>query len=231
MVKFINSLVFVACGWFSASAAHADAVLLYTFETTSIGCNSPFGNLICNDLSQERESLDTMYIGVSPAALSNGSATLKYAFLGGAPSTPTVNQGIDLIGIYLYNYPSLFDIAPPAGYVFSPQEYQFLVTADFELVVGQYLTGSFDVLTYQSQLKMSTVAEGTEWSGSYNSDALNQVINVTGNWRLRGAVPEPGTLALLMAALAGVALASNRRFPRERMARNTRGRANGSTWT
>jgi PEP-CTERM motif len=230
MVKFFKSLVFVACGLFSATAAHADPVLVYTFETTSISCDPNGYAPNCATLPFQQEQLDDMYIGLAPSALSNGSATLNYSFFGGF-GPATVNTGVKLMGIYLYNTGSYTRVHPD-GFVISPYDQANHLLTEISLTVGQYLTGSLYVNNSESDIEMSSPLGGTEWQGRFRSDALGgTTIFFSGNWRFSGVVPEPGTLALLMSALAGVALASNRRFPRVRMARNTQGRTNGSTWT
>lgn len=210
MSSTFKALVFVVCGWCLGTTAQADPILLYTFKTTSILCDPLSQRPICTSqgLALEQQSLDDMYIGLSPSALSNGSATLKIQNEGPGSSVPTVNIGVEQMSIYLYLYGPNTIVLPDGAEMPLPGG---RLVKTLSVAVGQYLTGAIKVNNTASDITMSTLPGETEWHGRYNSDALNQNISFTGNWLFSRVVPEPGTLALLMVALAVAVSVSRRR--------------------
>lgn len=210
MIRLIKALVLAVLFGGASVAAWAHPTLVYKFQTTSIGCENPAAGGICDTpFYYERGKLDGMYIGLTETVLGNGTARIEYEFRGGGFSDPAVNQGFDFLQLHLYQSGS-YTRTPSNGFVFSPYVEPSTFFTEIILSVGDYLTGSLRISDYQSELAMQS-SGGTEWAGWFNSDALNQRVLITGNWMYSHRVPEPGTAALILMAIGGVALVSRRR--------------------
>lgn len=229
MRRFIGCWLIFLFGVLASSAGWASPVLLYQFTTLSYSTNcspgcSPYGD-------DYRSSLNQMFIGLEPNALSTGSASLSIQQSVGAP-VEIQNDGVASASLALYPGVPRPIALDGSGYPVN-NEFSYF---DLEMLlsVGSRLTGLVYVNDGSSELALAMspgalagledpalllpTTSATEWTGFVRSDALNTGrLFFTGEWRFVRVVPEPGTLALLLAACVGLALV------RRTQAKNRRG--------
>jgi hypothetical protein len=207
MRSLLKTLVLIGMAVFTSKAAIAAPTLLYEFRLTSYECTI-YGSVDPCKTTSFQQALEDMTIGLSPSALANGKASLSVRKTDRYAQT-VIGEGIDSAVLALY-FQGLYELPNIGESLTSPGEY---LDAFMNLQVGQYLTGSISVNDSGSDIFMSSSGSATpyEWRGQGRSDYQSPQISYTGYWQFSRVVPEPGTLALLAAALSGVALVSVRR--------------------
>lgn len=203
----------------AAPNALASVVHLYQFEVTQSTCvsaNSPGTCAISYD-----QGLNQMTIGVELAAVQSGSASLSIDHYGAYSPTTLVNDGISSFRPHLYWATQTVSLDPAAYFL------SWYFRTELSLSVAQYLSGGIYVNDGSSELVMSTSRSALsaylgdisklyepdplEWTGFVRSDALGSfILPFTGQWRFVGAVPEPGTWALLLSAALALAWVARR---------------------
>ena len=232
MSKFISSLVFVVCGFCAATSAWASPTLLYEFQLRQMRCVTIDSGADCGEGQPSR--LQGLTIGLDAASVSGGTASLSIKSepfgLG-----PWVNNGFVSLRLGDYASPGTGGSQPldPSAY-FSEETGGRKFQLDAELSVAEWLSGSLYTNNDTSELVMSTdkafvlgrandpyslavfdTSGPREWTGFSRSDEhITSIYVFSGEWRLVEEVPEPGTFALLVAALAGVLVAVKRRTTR-----------------
>ncbi|WP_291216192.1 PEP-CTERM sorting domain-containing protein [Hydrogenophaga sp.] len=220
MRSFIRSLVFMFLAAVSAAAVAAPAHL-FNFNVIQFECVGPL-SADCQFSPSFIAALNDQRILINPESFSSGQASLSIEAKGAGEAATIVNSGV--AGMSLY---------PQAGtpVMLSVQEYDpanaypFLLNAGLEVGpsrLGGSLFNTDSSSTVEMQAgglvgpshlgEMFTVTDPLEWVGYVTSDRLNSTwLRFTGEWLYAGEVPEPGTLALLLAGLAMVATTTRRR--------------------
>lgn len=216
MRKIISTLAFAFCGLLVPSVALASPTLLYQFELTRQTCFSEYYGC-----EQRYDALGDMTIGLTPRALADGQAGLRIRSYPRDGASEFVNDEFSSISLALF-----------PGYVrpvtLEVDDYlSNFVNLDLRvsLEVGRFLQGALYVNDTSSEIVMSTIkafavglagpesrqdaiynpANEYEWTGFIRSDAISSaILPFTGVWRFVGVVPEPGTLLLLLPAVAAM---------------------------
>ena len=203
----------------AAPNALASVVHLYQFEVTQSTCVSAYSPGTCA-ISYD-QGLNQMTIGVELAAVQSGSASLSIDHYGAYSPTTLVNDGISSFRPNLYWATQTVSLDPAAYFL------SWYFRTELSLSVAQYLSGGIYVNDGSSELVMSTSRSALsaylgdisklyepdplEWTGFVRSDALGSfILPFTGQWRFVGAVPEPGTWALLLSAALALAWVARR---------------------
>ncbi len=214
MRKFFLAVASIFVGTLFSGAALAAPTLLYEFELTRLTCFSQYGT--CGD---RYDTLNTMSIGLASSTLLDGQADLLIQTGVFQGPQPVLNGGIASIDLAFYPGPVRTVALDPAAYpAFGPS---FDLRVDLE--VSEFLQGTLYANDTASEIVMGTSKafaaswlgplvspdelfdplNAYEWTGFIRSDALaSNLLLFTGEWRRVGEVPEPGTLALLLAAMA-----------------------------
>jgi len=205
----------------AAPNAVASVVHLYQFEVTQSTCVSAYSPGTC--AIGYDQGLNQMTIGVELAAVESGSASLSIQHQGAYSPTTLMNDGIASFRPNLYWATQTVSLDPAAYFL------SWYFRTELSLSVAQYLSGGIYVNDGSSELVMSTSRDALsaylgdlsllyepidpwQWTGFVRSDALGSyILPFTGQWRFVGAVPEPGTLALLLSAALSLAWVSHRR--------------------
>lgn len=203
----------------AAPNALASVVHLYQFEVTQSTCVSAYSPGTCA-ISYD-QGLNQMTIGVELTAVESGSASLSIDHYGAYSPTTLVNDGISSFRPNLYWATQTVSLDPAAYFL------SWYFRTELSLSVAQYLSGGIYVNDGSSELVMSTSRSALsaylgdisklyepdplEWTGFVRSDALGSfILPFTGQWRFVGAVPEPGTWALLLSAALALAWVARR---------------------
>lgn len=203
----------------AAPNALASVVHLYQFEVTQSTCVSAYSPGTCA-ISYD-QGLNQMTIGVELTAVESGSASLSIDHDGAYSPATVVNDGIASFRPNLYWATQTVSLDPAAYFL------SWYFRTELSLSVAQYLSGGIYVNDGSSELVMSTSRSALsaylgdisklyepdplEWTGFVRSDALGSfILPFTGQWRFVGAVPEPGTWALLLSAALALAWVARR---------------------
>jgi len=203
----------------AAPNALASVVHLYQFEVTQSTCVSAYSPGTCA-ISYD-QGLNQMTIGVELTAVESGSASLSIDHYGAYSPATVVNDGIASFRPNLYWATQTVSLDPAAYFL------SWYFRTELSLSVAQYLSGGIYVNDGSSELVMSTSRSALsaylgdisklyepdplEWTGFVRSDALGSfILPFTGQWRFVGAVPEPGTWALLLSAALALAWVARR---------------------
>lgn len=204
----------------AAPNALASVVHLYQFEVTQSTCVSAYSPGTCA-ISYD-QGLNQMTLGVELTAVESGSASLSIDHYGAYSPTTLVNGGIASFRPNLYWATQTVSLDPAAYFL------SWYFRTELALSVSQYLSGGIYVNDGSSELVMSTDRQSLsaylgdisklyepidpwQWTGFVRSDALGSfILPFTGQWRFVGAVPEPGTWALLLSAALALACVGRR---------------------
>lgn len=204
----------------AAPNAVASVVHLYQFEVTQSTCVSAYSAQTCS--FNNDANLSQMSIGLEVLGLQDGKASLSITHDGAYGPTTLVNDGIASFKRTFYASASPLSL--------NPDDYfsSWYFRAELALSVAQYLSGGIYVNDGSSELVMSTSRSALsaylgdisklyepidpwQWTGFVRSDALGSfILPFTGQWRFVGAVPEPGTWALLLSAALALAWVGRR---------------------
>lgn len=205
----------------AAPNALASVVNFYQFEVTQSTCVSAYSPGTCA-ISHD-QGLNQMAIGVQEQAVQGGAASLSILHQGAYSGTTLLNNGIASFSPRLYLGTQTVSL-DPATYFLSAY-----FRTELALVVAQSLSGGIYVNDGGTELVMATSRDALsaylsdlsllyepidpwQWTGFVRSDALGSyILPFTGHWRFVGAVPEPGTLALLLSAALALAWVAQRR--------------------
>lgn len=203
----------------AAPNALASVVHLYQFEVTQSTCVSAYSPGTCA-ISYD-QGLNQMTLGLELNAVESGSASLSIDHDGAYSPATVVNDGIASFRPNLYWATQTVSLDPAAYFL------SWYFRTELSLSVAQYLSGGIYVNDGSSELVMSTSRSALssylgdisqlyepdplEWTGFVRSDALGSfILPFTGQWRFVGAVPEPGTWALLLSAALALAWVGRR---------------------
>jgi PEP-CTERM motif len=223
MRNLFLALACFAAGALLSGAALAAPSLLYQFELTRLSCFSQHAT--CD---VRYDALNNMSIGLASAASLDGQADLLIQSGVFQGSQPFFNDGFASIGLALYPGPVRTIALDPAAYQGFGPSLDLRVGLD----VSDFLQGALYANDTASEIVMGTSKafaaswlgplvspdelfdplDAHEWTGFVRSDALaSNILLFTGEWQRVADVPEPGTLALLLTAMASAAWASRRR--------------------
>ncbi|ART54803.1 hypothetical protein CBP36_12170 [Acidovorax carolinensis] len=232
MRKIFQTFVLIVYGALFSGAALATPTLLYEFKLNRLTCVDVLGDGTCGF---RYDFLNDMTIGLDPVALAEGQAALRINSDGVNGLREFINDGFSSIALALYSSPAraisldVNDYTPILVPTF-PFAIGRNLDLQVNLAVDRFLKGSLYVNDTSSEIVMGTLknfaasrvwpptvqlfdpASENEWTGFIRSDALNSyILPFTGEWKFVGVVPEPGTLALLFAAMAATAWVLRRR--------------------
>lgn len=220
-------LFFILCGTLFSSVASAAPTLLYQFQLNQLTCVPDYSD--GRNCSISYDELKDMTIGLTPDALADGQANLRirsYPYYG---ASEFVKEGFSSISLALYPGDARavsLEISDYQSIFTDPNTQVRDLDLQVSLDVSRFLQGSLYVNDTSSEIVMSTVKDfavnragsqvkqdaifdpssENEWTGFIRSDALSSfILPFTGEWRFVGVVPEPGTLALLLAAIVAAA--------------------------
>ncbi|MDD2713297.1 MAG: PEP-CTERM sorting domain-containing protein [Simplicispira sp.] len=224
MCKLFQTLVLLVCGALFSGAALATPTLLYEFKVNRATCFAPH-----HTCDYRYSGSSGMTIGLAPAALAEGQAELRIFNWANEELTEFYNNGF--MSINLNSYKGIdtiyLDINKYKPGIYPPDT----LNVQVHLEVDRFLKGSIYLNDSNSEVIMGTSkgfpaywaeawqlpalldpASMNEWTGLIRSDALEYVVPFTGEWKFVGVVPEPGTLALLLSAMAATAWVFRRRI-------------------
>lgn len=219
MRKIFQTALFIFLGALFSGAALATPTLLYEFKLNRLTCVYEGG--VCNT---QYDALNGMGIGLEPAALAEGQAALRIFSEWEEGAREFLNDGFSSIALALhpssvraisldindypptYPYFHRFDLQVQLAVDRFLKGSIYVNDAESELVMGSAKSFSDDLAQSWLQPLLLDPENENEWTGFIRSDALNtQILPFTGEWKFVGVVPEPGTLVLVLAALAGAA--------------------------
>lgn len=216
MLHWTKSLVLAAGAVILCSGAVAAPILTYSFNVNRFECVGMW-TADCHVESTYKSELNSQTISVTSYAAASGVAGLTIEMPGGGSPVFIANDGI--ADMDLFPKPVELD---PDDYVigFSWPEYLYA-----SLAIGPKLSGSISHTDSSSTVVMTTgslagpahlgemftPSHPLEWVGYVTSDRLNSTwLRFTGEWVQVNTVPEPGTIMLMLVALAGVGVALKR---------------------
>lgn len=225
MRKIFHTVVCILLGMLFSGAALATPTLLYEFKLHRMTCVDEDG--VCG---VRYDALHGMRIGLEPVALAEGQAELRIFSDWLEGPQEFLNDGFSSIALALYPS-SVRAISLDIHDYFPTYPFFYRFDLQVQLAVDQFLTGSLYANDAESELVLGSaksfsddLAESwlqpllldpenaNEWTGFIRSDVLGtKILPFTGEWKFVGVVPEPGTLALLLAALAATAGVGRRR--------------------
>lgn len=211
----LKCLVFMLAAWVVSTTASAGPTLVYMFNVTAYECiepGSPLPNSQCQDPPPNYSHLNSMAIGIDSSVLPNGARLVVDHHDHNYPAIYLDNDGIRFLalagGVTGGTRQALLSAEE-----YAIAYYLFQLTAEFSPNGG----GSIDLLTEELELEMGDTGVldsfgKIEWTGILKGDQnFEYYQSFKGHWNLVGVVSEPGTLALVVLALAGFAVTARRR--------------------
>jgi hypothetical protein len=230
--KWIQALAVGVCGIGVSLGALASPTYLYTFTTHQSRCIGPEGIFSCASSYDFRPALNRMSYRLTEAGQAAGGGWALMDFQHTSDETVFKVEGLAELTLPSYGSASSIALSPDSSYWESwytpfylggtfaagprPWASFYFFDGGDEVAMG----GGIDILlntgmhgTDHLDTRLLLQAKGPfEVQGLIIGDANHpSFFSFTGQWRYAGDVPEPGTAALLLLALAGTAFGTRQR--------------------